>query len=84
MCVLLWLAGKEKFINLPTCMCANNLDLYFPKKTSLYSKCNIAESDIKVVRKEGDSLTHFDSEGCYCTDRQKLSSLPTTGLYSPK
>ena len=45
MCVLLWLAGREKFINLPTCMCANNLDLYFQKKTSLYSTCNIAESD---------------------------------------
>ena len=79
MFVSLWLAGKETFINLP--ICANNLDLYFPKKTSLYSTCNIAESDIKVVRKEGDSLTHFDIEVCYCTDRQKLSSLSTTVLY---
>ena len=30
MCVSLWLAGKEEFINLP--MCANNLDLYLKKK----------------------------------------------------
>lgn len=56
MCVLLWLAGKEKFINLP--MCANNLDLYLKKKKSLYSTCNIAESDkgCEKRRRQSDLL----------------------------
>ena len=76
MCVLLWLAGKEKFINLPMTITWTYI---VKKKISLYGTCNIAESD-KGCEKRRRS-THFDSEDCYCTDRQKLSSLSTTVLY---
>ena len=74
-----WLGGKSLLTYLHVCVPITWT--YIFKKKHLFIVRVTLLNQTKVVRKEGDGLTYFDFEGCYCTDCQKLNSLSTTVLY---